>query len=76
MTNIAVKKTKTLFDYIKNNTIEVVPILHRSGVYTLKCNECDKIYLGKTGCRFERRLAEHARGEGDRVTNSLYGNRT
>lgn len=30
------------------------------------------VYIGETGYRFENRLNEHARGEGDRITNSLY----
>lgn len=70
--HVAIKKTKTVFDHIKNNNTEDIPVLHKSGVYKLKCNECSKVYVGETGRRFEQRLTEHARGEGVRTTNSLY----
>ena len=45
-TDIAIKKTKPVFDHIKNNNIEEIPILHMSAVYKLNCRECDKVYVG------------------------------
>ena len=47
-------------------------MLKRSGVYKIKCNDCNRIYLGETGRKFECRLADHKRGEGNRTSNSLY----
>ena len=41
--NIAIKNTKTVYDHIKNNNTEDIPILYKSGVYKLNCNECNKI---------------------------------
>lgn len=69
---ITIKKCNTVFEKIKNNNIESIPILQKSGVYKIKCNDCNKVYLGETGRKFECRLADHKRGEGNRTTNSLY----
>ena len=69
--DVAIKKTKTVFDHVKNNNIEEIPILYKSGVYKLSCKDCEKVYVGETGRRFEIRMEEHAKGEGDRMTNSL-----
>ena len=63
---------KTVFDKIKNNNIEIIPILQKNGVYKLRCEECNKVYVGEAGRRFVCRLGEHKRGEGNRTTNSLY----
>jgi Reverse transcriptase (RNA-dependent DNA polymerase) len=69
---IGIKKTKNVFEYIKNDKTEEIPLTEKSGVYKLKCGECNKIYLGETGRKFKIRMNEHAKGEGVRVTNSLY----
>ena len=61
-----------MFDEIKINETEEIPILHKSGVYKLSCQECNMIYLGETGRRFQDRFREHARGEGNNTTNSLF----
>jgi hypothetical protein len=69
---VTIKKGRTVFDIIKNNNTENVPILEKSGIYKLRCDECSKIYLGETGRKFKCRLTDHKRGEGVRTTNSLY----
>ena len=61
-----------MFDHVKNNNIEEILILYKSGVYQLSCKDCEKVYVGETGHRFEIRMKEHVKGEGDRTTNSLY----
>ena len=45
--DIAIKKYETVFDKIRNKNIKQIPILQRSGVYKLKCKECNKVYLGE-----------------------------
>ena len=46
--------------------------LQKSGIYKLKCKDCNKVYLGETGRKFVCKLSDHKRGEGNRTTNSLY----
>lgn len=33
--------------------------LEKTGVYKLKCNDCDKFYIGQTGRSFAKRAKEH-----------------
>ena len=70
--DIAIKKCETVFDKIRNKNIEKIPVLQKSGIYKLKCNDCNKVYLGETARKFVWRLSDHKRGEGNRTTNSLY----
>ena len=58
---IGIKKTKNVFEYIKNDKTEEIPLTEKSGVYKLKCGECNKIYLGETGRKFKIRMNEHAK---------------
>lgn len=44
-TTLYLKRKKVVFRYIKNNEIEEVPI--RTGVYKLKCKECNIFYIGE-----------------------------
>lgn len=69
---IGIKNNKSIFDMIKNAQTEEIPILSKSGVYKLKCEECDKIYLGETGRMLKIRLNEHAKGKDILTTNSLF----
>ena len=69
---IAIKKCETVFDKIRNKNIEKIPVLQKSGIYKLKCKDCNKVYLGETGRKFVCRLSDHKCGEGNRTTNSLY----
>ena len=59
----------TVFDKIKNSNTEEIPILQKLGVYKLKCKDCSKLYTGETGRKFECRLADHKRGEGNRTVS-------
>ena len=59
---IGIKKTKNVFEYIKNDKTEEIPLTEKSSVYKLKCGECNKIYLGETGRKFKIRMNEHAKG--------------
>ena len=70
--DIAIKKCETGFDKIRNKNIEKMPVLQKSGIYKLKCKDCNKVYLGETGRKFAWRLSDHKPGEGNRTTNSLY----
>ena len=65
--DIAIKKCETVFDKIRNKNIEKIPVLQKSGIYKLKCRNCDKVYLGETGRKFVCRLSDHKRGEGNRT---------
>ena len=69
---IGIKNKKSVFDIIKNAETEDIPIINRSGVYKLKCEECNKIYLGETGRTLKIRMNEHAKGKDVKTTNSLY----
>ena len=70
--DIAIKKCETVFDKIRYKNIEKIPVLQKSGIYKLKCKDCNKVYLGETGRKFACKLSDHKRGEGNRTTNSLY----
>ena len=70
--HVAIKKNKSIFDIICNKKTEEIPMLQKSGVYKLNCGNCGKVYVGESGRKLEVRLKEHARGEGDRTTNSLF----
>ena len=48
----SIKKCETVFDKIKNKNIEKIPVLQKSGIYKLKCKDCNKVYLGETGRKF------------------------
>lgn len=39
---IAINKGLTVFDQVKNNSVEETPVLHKTGVYKLTCKECNK----------------------------------
>ncbi|KAL1447922.1 hypothetical protein WDU94_008907 [Cyamophila willieti] len=41
-----------------NRTIPV-PKMKRSGIYKLKCNDCEGVYVGQTARCFETRIKEH-----------------
>jgi hypothetical protein len=70
--NVATKKSKTVFEYIKNKGIEEIPTIKKSGIYRIKCEECEMVYIGETGRSVECRLKEHKREENNRTTSSLY----
>lgn len=45
--DVAIKKSNTVFNIIKSSNIENVDVLRKSGVYERNCGECIKVYLGK-----------------------------
>ena len=40
--DIAIKKCETVFDKKRNKNIEKIPVLQKSGIYKLKCKDCNK----------------------------------
>lgn len=44
---------------ILNNKIEDIDILEKSGVYKIKCGDCNHIYVGQSGRSLKTRLKEH-----------------
>lgn len=66
--NVAFRTKSTLNSYLVN-TKDTIPPIHRSGVYKLKCNNCNSEYIGQTGRKFLDRVIEHERCF--RLRNSL-----
>jgi hypothetical protein len=50
---------KTNLNHILCHTKDKIEPLHRSGVYKLTCNDCNQVYIGKTGRRVETRAKEY-----------------
>ena len=44
-----------------NGTNKNTDIYNKTGVYKLKCNDCDKFYIGQTGRPFSSRFYEHTK---------------
>ena len=44
---------------VRNRPPQNLPNNHRSGVYKIPCNTCNKAYFGQTGRDFHTRLGEH-----------------
>jgi hypothetical protein len=44
--------------YIMNNKSKIMP-LNNSGVYKIKCENCEKVYIGQTGRKIVTRAEEH-----------------
>ena len=55
--NIAFKATNTIKQQIADKQINNDPI----GVYKLKCNTCNKVYVGQSGRAITKRYREHIR---------------
>lgn len=47
--------------FVKNK--DKIAILDKSGVYEIKCNDCNASYIGKTGRAFKVRIKEHTDGK-------------
>jgi len=66
ITNL-VRKTNLKIAFRTNNTIQMLlkhkqqlpDIYTQSGVYKLKCRNCNKAYVGQTGRSFQVRFTEH-----------------
>ena len=48
---------RSIFSKLK----DPIPLLDRSGVYQLTCQDCPSIYIGQTGRSLKIRIAEHLR---------------
>ena len=55
--NVMFRTTNNIYNYFKNKT--KINLENKTGIYKLKCNDCDKIYLGQTGRPFKERFKEH-----------------
>ena len=44
----------------------------KSGVYKMKCNKCEKIYIGQTGRTFYKRFTEHLPKSDIRKVDSVF----
>ena len=53
----AYKPNKSIYNIIRNK--EEYDIYNLSGIYKIKCNECDYIYIGRTYRNFKQRFKEH-----------------
>ncbi len=53
----AYKPNKSIYNIIKNK--DECDIYNLSGIYKIKCNDCDHIYIGRTYRNFRQRFMEH-----------------
>jgi len=58
MNQSMVTKSKN-FGAILSNYKDTPSQSSKSGIYKIKCNKCDCIYIGQTARSFEKRLKEH-----------------
>ncbi|KAJ9581756.1 hypothetical protein L9F63_003825, partial [Diploptera punctata] len=65
----------SLYKIIKTNKNEKIGQEYKSGIYQIKCQDCDKIYIGKTKRNLKTRLKEHLRnvkkGEVDKCSSTF-----
>lgn len=52
-------KTNSSIGNMFINTKDLVPPLHKSGIYQINCLSCNSIYLGQSGRRLDTRFREH-----------------
>ena len=62
-------KNFNMANLLINNKIDKVDILEQSGVYELRCNDCNATYIGETGRQLAIRISEHKKN----VTKSNMG---
>ena len=46
---------------LNSKTKDIIPPEEKSGIYQINCNDCDKIYIGKTKRNIQIRAKEHIR---------------
>lgn len=56
------------------NAKDATDVLKKSGVYKLKCPDCDAVYVGQTGRTFEIRYKEHLRSFRLNKNDSTFSN--
>ena len=58
--NISFKTNNNIYKQLINDVSHIKKqIYEKTGIYKLKCNDCDKFYLGQTGRPFYIRYKEH-----------------
>ena len=66
--------------YTTNNTIKRhikdIDIYNKTGVYKLKCNDCNKFYIGQTGRSFSSRFSEHTKAPTNNNIQSNFATHT
>ena len=66
-------KTTNSLRKLLSPSLNTPPQQHnRSGIYKLKCNDCNKFYIGKTGRTFITRFKEHTRAITHPNTHSTF----
>ena len=61
-----VTSTNTTFKSQLCSLNDKSPPLHNAGIYQIKCDDCDNIYIGQTRRRIEKRIQEHVRHTNNR----------
>jgi hypothetical protein len=65
--NVVFNNRRTLRTLL-NKTKSRQTSMHKSGIYKIECNDCEKSYIGQTKRRFERRNSEHNTAIKNRAT--------
>ena len=48
-------------NFLNSKVKDIIPPGEKSGIYQISCNDCDKIYIGKTKRNIQIRTKEHIR---------------
>lgn len=54
-----VYKSENKLSNLLGTTKDLTPANKKSGIYSIKCNDCEKTYYGQTKRSIEQRLKEH-----------------
>ena len=57
--HVSFRNNFTIHKLLVNNKIVTKNNLSRSGIYKIKCNDCNFVYIGQTGRNFKIRFKEH-----------------
>uniref|UniRef100_A0A8D8Z808 Rhodanese domain-containing protein n=1 Tax=Cacopsylla melanoneura TaxID=428564 RepID=A0A8D8Z808_9HEMI len=57
---------RTIGKYLINNKSKVEKGM-KSGIYSIKCNDCDSTYVGMTQRALQTRISEHSKGPNSHV---------
>lgn len=69
---VATKKSKMIFNFIKNNGTKYVLVSQKSGIYGIKYKEGEIMYMGEMGRTVECCTREYSRRKYDNNITSLY----